>query len=160
LPRNAATPVREYAARAQAGRETDLLRAVLADRLAPIVEAAVREYLGRPLSDLGWRERTLIANLAQRCAVQADDTYVHRPPTAGELARIEARKALASIQAQLRCDGNRLGHALDVFRPVPDRAGYVESVCRTCGAGVTVHTATAGVSPSEPFQAPCPGGVR
>lgn len=47
------------------------------------------------------------------------------------------------------------GHALGFWRLDPDRPGALHTLCHRCGAGASIHRATAQESISDALRLPC-----
>ena len=149
-------PIREYARAAVEAVRTDQRHGVLAWRIANHLVAQLRHLAGRPTAELSQvppSEREFYITLAQAVIALTESIDAAAPPTAYEIARYESRKALGLARARGRSEARRLGHDIDVYRP--SEPGYELATCRACGAGVSIHLETAGISVSRQLELPC-----
>ncbi|HVL65772.1 MAG TPA: hypothetical protein VM364_00790 [Vicinamibacterales bacterium] len=149
-------PLREYAREAVAAARCDQRHGVLAWRIASHLVGQVRTLTGRPSAELSQvppAEREFYIGLAQAAIALMESIDGEAPPTATEILRYEQRKALALARAKARADARRFGHEMDVWRP--SDPGYELSTCRRCGAGVTLHLESAGISAARQLELPC-----
>lgn len=151
------SPIREYARAAVEAAKLDQRDGIAAWRVANHLCMQLRIHTSRPTAELSQVpevERQSYLALAQVAIaiVRSIDTP-EGAPTAFEIARHEHLKALHMGRANARREARRLGHEMNVYRP--STPGYELATCRRCGAGVTIHIETAGVSLSEQLELRC-----
>ena len=156
LQRFSPDPMRQYARQAIAATKEDRRHGILAWRIATHLVNTARSRGGFVPTDLHHipaRDRDYYLAIAQAVIALTESIDGAAPPTPGEIARYEQRKSLSLARARAHTDAARLGHELDGFR-LGD-AGDELALCRGCGAGVSIHTDTAGIFASPLLQTQC-----
>lgn len=148
---------RAHARTAIAGR--DIVAGVLAERIAEYLCIQLRTLHGQRtagLTQVPPGEALQMRGYARDIMRLVDEIAVERPPTPFEIAHVELATALALARSRVRCHASANRHRLSVWRPDPQRAGVEQAACEKCGAGASLHLATAQENISDELLTACP----
>jgi hypothetical protein len=143
------SPLRAYARAAieAAGAGVEELRAaVLRERLAEYFRLKFRTLDVPP---------ALVEELVDGAIRIVDAIDAERPPTSFEIGAVVHGQEIALARGRVRIHGRANAHELGAWRPDPDRPGSETIACLNCGAGATLHLATAGESISPRLLEAC-----
>jgi hypothetical protein len=149
--------LRAYAREAVAQASVDQVRGVLHWRIAQRLLTQQKFLLGHPdvvLDRARPNERDFYLSLAGQVLELIDRIERTDPPTLGELARYDQRKAITLARQRARLDAATQQHRLGVFRPTFDRVSET-ALCERCGAGVSITVGSAAISMSELLETEC-----
>lgn len=153
------SPIRDYARDAVAAVRHDARQGVLAWRIATYLAT---QFLSDPrvsLYSLPAGSVDFYLGLAQTVQALCVSIDGDAPPTPGEIAHIERRKALAHERSRVKCHATANRHELGLWRVDFDRPGREEVSCVRCGAGANLPLDLAVASISDGLFAEC-SGVR
>lgn len=156
------SPLRAYAQTAVAGAREDQRQGVLAWRVATYLASQVRPYVGQSsltLDRLSPAEQAFYVGLAHTVHALSVSIEAEAPPTPGEIARYESRKAVTIARSRVRCHAAANRHALGVWQPSREYRFDVIR-CERCGAAATLSLDRAQEELSEALLSVCPGVGR